>query len=183
MLFHYLRITFRYFLKHKVYNTLNILGLAFGLTVSLLLFFWLFDEISYDKFHENSSRIYRIVSGTPGEEEAWIGTPAMLAPELMNNYPEIESFVRIEPREYVIQYGDKILNETEILLTDSNFFQMFSYSMIQGSKEDVLKDINSIVLTQESATKFFGDEEAMNKILLLNNEPFHGNGDSGRHST
>lgn len=172
MLFHHLRITFRYFLRHKVYNALNILGLAFGLAVSLLLIFWLLDEMSFDNFHNKGSRIYRIVSGTPGDKEAWVGTPARLPPELMANYPEIESFVRFEPRELVIQYGDKILNETEILMADSNFFQVFSYPLIKGSKEDVLRDINSIVLTRESAHKYFGEEDPLNKILLLNDEPY-----------
>ena len=89
MFFHHIKITLRNLRKHSIYNSLNILGLAFGLTVSLLLSFWLLDELSFDNFHADGSRIYRIVTGTPGDKEAWVGTPAMLAPELMANYPEM----------------------------------------------------------------------------------------------
>lgn len=173
MLLHHLRITFRYFLRNKVYNALNILGLAFGLSVSLLIMLWLWDEMSFDKFHENSSRIYRIINGTPGNEDAWVGTAAQLAPELKEIYPEIESFVRIDQKESVVQYQDKIQNETGILLADSNFFQLFSYELVKGSVDNVLDDLNAIVLTEKSAEKYFGDEDPVNKILLLNDVAYN----------
>jgi len=172
MLLHHLRIFFRYFLRNTAYHSLNVLGLAFGISVSLLIMFWLWDELSFDKFHINGAKIYRLVNGTPGDEEAWVGTPARLAPELMANYPEIESFVRIDHKESVVRYGEKIMNETGILLADSNFFSMFSYELIIGSKEDVLRDINSIVLTQKSAIKYFGEEDPINEIVLLDDEPY-----------
>jgi len=176
MLLHHLRITFRYFLRNKVYNALNILGLAFGLSVSLLIMFWLWDEMSFDKFHENGSRIYRIINGAPGNEDAWVGTAAQLAPELKETYPEIENFVRIDQKESVVQYQDKIQNETRILLADSNFFQFFSYKLIIGNRESILDDINSIVLTETSAKKFFGEEDPINKILLLNDVAYNVSG-------
>ena len=168
MLLHHLKITIRYFLRNKVYNTLNVLGLAFGLTVSLLIMVWVWDEMNFDNFHQNRSRIYRVVNGSPGSDQAWVGTPALLAPELMNKYPGIESYVRVDQKEAVIQYKDNIQNETGILLVDSNFFDLFSYSLLKGSKEDVLEDINSIVLTESSARKYFGEEDPINRILLLN---------------
>jgi len=176
MLLHHLRITFRHFLRNKIYNSLNIFGLAFGLTVSLLIMFWLWDEMSFDNFHTNRSRIYRVVNGLPGNDQAWVGTPAQLAPELTHNYPGIESYVRIEQKEFVVQYNDKIQNETGILLVDHNFFELFSYTLLNGSKNDVLSDINSIVLTESSARKYFGDEDPINKILLLNDIAYNVSG-------
>ena len=168
MLLHHLRITIRHFLRNKVYNSLNIMGLAFGLTVSLLIMFWIWDEINFDSFHSNRSRIYRVVNGSPGSDQAWAGTPAQLAPELMNNYPGIEGYVRIDHKESVVQYKDIVQNETGILLVDPNFFDVFSYSLINGTKDGVLEDINSIVLTETSARRYFGDEDPINQILLLN---------------
>jgi putative ABC transport system permease protein len=156
-----------------VYNTLNILGLAFGLMVSLLIMFWIWDEMSFDNFHTNRSRIYRLVSGTPGGDQAWAGTPAQLAPELKESIPGIESFVRIDHKEAVIQFEDNIQNETGILLVDSNFFELFSYKLVTGNKNNVLRDINSIVLTESSAKKYFAEEDPINKIMLLNDIPYN----------
>ncbi len=176
MLFHHLRITIRYFLRNKTYNSLNILGLAFGLTVSLIIMFWIWDEMNFDNFHTYRSRIYRVVNGSPGSDQAWVGTPAQLGPELMNKYPGIESYVRIEQKETVVQYKNYIQNETGILLVDPNFFEMFSYSLLRGSQENVLSDINSIVLTESSSRKYFGDEDPINKILLLNDIAYNVSG-------
>jgi putative ABC transport system permease protein len=135
--------------------------------------FWIWDEMSFDNFHPNRSRIYRLVSGTPGSDQAWAGTPAQLAPELMENIPGIESFVRIDQKEAVIQYEDKIQNETGILLVDSNFFELFAYNLMKGNRKNVLRDINSIVLTESSATKYFAEEDPINKIVLLNDVPYN----------
>ncbi|MFC2124077.1 ABC transporter permease [Bacteroidota bacterium] len=172
MLLHNLRITFRHFLRYKVYNSLNILGLAFGITVSLMLTFWLMDEMSFDMFHESKDQIYRLIQGGSADKEAWVGTPAGLAPELYANYPEIERYVRFEPREAVVQFRDKTMNETGILQADSAFFQVFSYPLIKGLKSEVLKDMNSIVLTEKCASKYFGEEDPIDQIILLNDAPY-----------
>jgi putative ABC transport system permease protein len=156
-----------------VYNTPNILGLAFGLSVSLLIMFWLWDEMSFDKFHDNGSRIYRIINGTPGDEDGWVGTAAQLAPELTEMYPEIERFVRIDQKEYVVQYHDKIQNETRIILADSNFFELFTYELVKGSVDNVLDDLNAIVISEKSAEKYFGEEDPINQILLLNDVAYN----------
>ena len=176
MLLHHLRITIRHFLRNKIYNSLNIMGLAFGLTVSLLIMFWIWDELNFDSFHSNRSRIYRVINGSPGNDVAWVGTPAQLAPELMNNYPGIEGYVRIDQKESVVQFEDKILNETGIMLVDPNFFEVFSYALIKGTKDDVLSDISSIVLTETSARRYFGDEDPINKVLLLNDVAYNVSG-------
>ncbi|MBS0000080.1 MAG: ABC transporter permease, partial [Cyclobacteriaceae bacterium] len=156
MIRHFLITVFRHFYRTRMYSLVNITGLSFGISVSLLLFIWMKHENSYDQFHEHKDRIFRITKGEVTDENAWVGTPAPLADHLSRQFPEIESCVRIITQETIFQANEKIFNERNTFLADSNFFKVFSFELITGSPETVLKDPYSIVLTQRTAEKYYG---------------------------
>lgn len=174
MLSHYLKIALRNLLKQKMYGLINILGLSIGLASCVLIMLFVLEHLSYDTFHENSDRIYRVnykAKLTPNEDPFYIGaTPPPVARTLMNEFPEIEMATRIYPGGSLIRYQDKAFEETNILAVDSNFFQMFSFALKEGNPDEVFTQPNSVIITEDMAKKYFGDEQAMGKIVSFGAE-------------
>lgn len=159
--------------RNTVSSFINIAGLSIGITCALLIVIFIQNELRYDKFHKDANRIYQVMlNGNFNGEEFWAGnTPPPIGAALNKNFPEIESFTRFyKPRDIVVRTEEKFFTEKNILAVDSNFLQLFGFKILEGSASTALLKPGSIVLTREMAKKYFGNEEAIGKILLVDNE-------------
>jgi len=168
LLWNYFKTAVRKARRQKGYSIINIAGLAVGMTCCLLLVLWIQDELSYDHFHTNASRIYRV-------EHAWLqeskdfrsaSTSAPLAPALMTEFPEIEKTVRFAENGFWVIYQDRRFME-QIFFSDSEVFDVFTISLIKGDPKSALKDRDSLVISEEMSRKYFGQENPIGKILTL----------------
>ncbi len=168
MIRNYIKSAFRNIIKNKFYSILNILGLSVGLIAFVFLFLYINDERSYDKYHENASRIYRIESNfnIAGKHDMFAIVPIPMGPALQIEYPEVESVVRIfGAGNSLFRNKEKESYEEDFYFTDSTYFQVFTHKMIMGDPDRCLVEPLSIVLTKSIATKYFGDNDPMGKIL------------------
>ena len=140
MLKNYLKIAIRNILKYKTYTIINVFGLSVGISVFVLIMLFVQNEKRYDTFNKNYHRVYRIVSGNPGDKNAFAGTPAPLGPALSEYIPGIDNMVRLSRTEAVLQFGQKAFNESRIFLVDPSIFRIFTIPVIQGDQRIVLKD-------------------------------------------
>ena len=161
-----IKIAVRNILKERTYSLINILGLTIGVTCSVLILLYVDDELSYDKFHVNGENIYRVVSNIqePDNEFTWAVAQIPLAPELKAKYPEIENYTRVSGQGRIkLSYEDLAFFEEDIVMVDSTFFDVFTYELIEGDIETALDGPDKIVLSQEMAEKYFGQESALGK--------------------
>ncbi len=176
---HYFHISTRNLLRQKLFTTINILGLAIGLSSFLLINEYIRFEESYDSFFKNADQIYRmstvqVVNGEVGEKDAMIYQPAPQA--LKDELPEIENAtVTYKFDELVLRQGTSIIQEKHVVSADSIFLDIFNYKILQGSPEEMLTEPNAIVLTESKAKFYFGDQDPLGKtiqILGSFNRPF-----------
>jgi putative ABC transport system permease protein len=174
MIKNYLLITLRNLRKHFFYSLINIAGLALGLATCFLLFSWITHELSYDKFHEKSQRIYRVSMeySFGGQVVRPSVSPTALLPALMT-LPETETGVRVYNPSlrlpHVVKYGDKLFEETKFYLADSTFFDVFTFKLVHGDRAKALTEPYSVILTEAMAKKYFGEENPVGKTLFINN--------------
>jgi putative ABC transport system permease protein len=175
MLKTYFVIAVRNLLRHKFYAAINVLGLTTGLTGCLLIGFYIFNELSYDRFHAQADRIYRVnVSFLFGEGQAskMAVTPPPLAGEMVRTIPEVAGATRLfRPGEFVTRYGNTLYNEKDVFFADSSFFDVFSFPLREGDPANALREPHTVVITEQVARKYFGDGPARGKILLINDTP------------
>ena len=169
MLKNYLKIAVRNIVKYKLYSFINIVGLAVGIAICLLIFLFISDELSYDKFYPNSDRIYKVIRETGKGNEFEGVTPLPLCEALRTDFPELE-VIQIRSASNVISYKEKTFTEKRFDYVDTNFFKVFSFNLIEGDPNTALKNPNSVVITKEIAKKYFGNEEPMGKTLLSENK-------------
>jgi putative ABC transport system permease protein len=172
MIKNYFIIAWRNLWKNKVFSVINILGLSIGLACCILMFLFIQHELSYDKFNVHASNIYRITSeseSTSGKTNLAI-TPAPWAPLMKKDFPEINNFVRILKSEKAVigKPGQQKFYENDLLYADSTFFDVFSFRLLKGNSKQALEKPNSIILTRESADKYFGNEDPIGKTLEVN---------------
>ncbi len=173
MLKNYLKIAVRNFVKHKLYSFINICGLAIGLACALFILLWVRDEISFDRFHKNADVIYRMNWDFKFNNNEGIGpgTPPPLASALTNEIPEVVAATRVFPvSKMIVRYEDKFFNEPLIRGVDANFFEIFDFELLSGNAQTALAEPNSVILTDETATKYFGNAPALGKILTIGEE-------------
>jgi len=174
MLKNYLKTAWRNFLKNRILSLINLGGLSIGIAAVLLIGMYIYSETGYDDFQQNKSSLYRVgfhfwQNGKLLGNGAEFTPP--FGPDAKNEFPEITSFTRISSeRVAYITYNDKTFKIDNIHHADSNFFQLFSYKLLQGNASTVLKEPHSIVLTNETAKKLFGKEEALGKVVHLDNQ-------------
>jgi len=169
----FFKVAFRVFIRDRVHTLINIFGLAIGLAFGIVIFLYTYKEISYDRFHENAHRLYRItINGKIADNSLnHAVTPAPLAHTLMREVPGIENTVRIARfGAWLVRYGDAKYNEDNIIFTDSTFFQLFSFPLIKGSPDEVLRKPNSIVLSRQTVQRYFGQEDPIGKRLRIEND-------------
>ena len=166
MIKNYLKIAFRVIKKHKGYSFINITGLAVGIACCVLILLWVQDELSFDKFHKNHKQIYRTALNLEGR---WTtSSPWALAPILKREYPEILMATRYRNNDLLFTYEDKNFNE-ETAFVDPDFFDIFTFPWVMGSQDSPFPTMNSIVITERTATKYFGSEDPLGKTLTANN--------------
>lgn len=172
MLKNYLVTAWRNLLRNRFYSLLNVLGLAIGLSVGIMILLWVQDERSYERFHTKGERIYKINShlGTGDDARVWDGAPAPLT-VMGARVPEIEQSVRIldNYQNSLFVYGAKKLTPAVRKYADPSFFDIFDFKMVRGSKARPFEGSHSVVLTRSTAQKFFGDEDPLGKILIADN--------------
>ena len=165
----YLKITMRNIKRQKLYSLINLIGLAIGMFVCILIFLYVKDELSYDKFHEKADRIYRI----SGDNNIIMTGP--LAPLLKSELPEIEDYVRLyAPHIWsgisLVSSIDKQFYSERFYFADPSFFDIFTFPFLSGNPQNALKDVNSIVLTENMAKKYFGDTDPVGNTLIYENK-------------
>ena len=173
MIFHYLRIALRYALRHRTYTLINVLGLCMGITASILICFWVLDEISYDRYFDKSDQIHRVdlYSHIPQTR-----TPHPMAHALARDFPEIEMATSLTPvfgpnmsnPTFAVEYEDIRFDEKHVFGADTNFFNVFSLEFIMGDPNTALKYPNAIIITREISEKYFGKENPIGKMLTVN---------------
>ena len=178
MLRNYVKVMVRILMKAKVFTLINLLGLATGMACSLLIFLFIRDELSYDRFHKDSDNIYRLVQNHVNEDGTQIPdarTPRALATAIQREIPEVSGITRAFANpdwgaDFLIKYRDKKFNEVKIFWVDSTFFDVFTFPFIKGNAKSALNEINSIVITESIAKKYFGNENPMGKTLQVDQD-------------
>ena len=168
MWIHHLKVTIRNIIRHKGYSFLNIFGLAAGMACCILIGLWVLDELNYDRFHKNVSSICRVESNQEfnGRTLHIYWTPHPLGPALKAEIPEIVDSTRAQNlRAQLIRYKDKSFEEYDIWSVDPSFLKIFTFPMIRGNPENALSGTSSLVMTERLATKFFGDENPIGKVI------------------
>ncbi len=183
MLHNYITIAFRSIKNHKFFFFINVFGLATGIAFCMLIFLFVKDEQSFDRFHTKADRIFRLhqinlheqakqerkgltskLSGRFSSKMIYLPLP--LGPALKKDLPEIESFVKFKGETTVIRGGKEAFKET-IHFTDANFFEVFSFDLLQGKEETVLKDLSSVLITEDIARKMFGNQNPIGQTLYI----------------
>ncbi|PWT95228.1 MAG: macrolide ABC transporter permease [Bacteroidetes bacterium] len=179
MLKNYLKIAWRNLMKSKTFSFINIFGLSTGLACCLLIAIYLFHETSYDSYHKNIDRLYQL--GTTfvkdGKEDRTPNTPAPMAQAMKNEFPEINEACRImslfSEDKTLLQYkpdgGEpRSFYETNGYMADNTLFSVLSFNFVEGNPKNALTEPNTLVVNQEIAHKFFGNESAINKVIHMN---------------
>ncbi len=169
----YMKIALRNIRRHKGYSFINIFGLAVGIACCILIFLWVQDEFSYDQFHENGDYLYlvgthqRLGSRTSTSS----GTPPALGPAFKEEYPEVANSVRFcnGPHALIFAYGEKRLREY-VEAVDGALLEMFTFPLIQGNPKTALSEPHSLVMTERMSRKYFGSEQALGKIIRVENK-------------
>ncbi len=169
MITNYIKITLRNLFRNRLYTFINIFGLAIGLAACLMIYLWVQDEWSYDRFHSNASRIFRVerkfdFRDMHGQAP---NTSGPFGPALVADYPEIENFVRIDLDEYSIKDHKNIFHRQEFALADNSVFEVFDFRLEEGDPETALAQPNSIVLTREQSIRYFDEEDVLGKSLTV----------------
>ena len=169
MLKNYWKIALRNIKKHKGHSFINMAGLVVGLTCCILILMWVQDELSYDNYHENAGRIYRI---TYAEEigdalDHYAVSPFPAAPAFAAEVPGIEAYARLWRRTGLFKHADENFEERNIFYADQDYFRIFSHKFIEGDPALALKNPGSIVLARDLAEKIFGGQNALGETLNL----------------
>jgi putative ABC transport system permease protein len=173
----YIKTALRNIRRNKLYSVLNIAGLALGVTCSLLILLYVQDELSYDKFHTKSDRIFRIctVIDLKDRHMNFASTAHVQGPMFKDEFPEIEDFVRFNyyGSRRVIKYKDRSFTEEKFIWVDNSIFNIFSFKLLKGDPEGALVEPNTVVITEEMAKKYFGQEDPLGKNLSVHNDTLY----------
>jgi putative ABC transport system permease protein len=171
----YIRIAIRNLVKHKTFSAINVFGLAVGLAACILIAAFVLNELSYDTYSQHASQLYRIelqITQNGGVVE-YPNVDVAVGSGIKNSFPEVLASSLINRQgEIFVKIGDKLFKESNIAFCDSNFLQIFSIPLIEGDIKTALVLPRSIVISKDIAHKYFGDEPALGKSLLIGREPF-----------
>jgi putative ABC transport system permease protein len=170
-----LKTALRHLLKHPGYSILNILGLTLGIASALFLIIYVADEISYDRYHKNADRIYRVSSTITETDDqfTWIVAQIPFGPQVVQEYPEVQSFVRFfnMPRA-LYKYGDKEYIEEDFYYADSTVFDIFTYETVKGDPRAAVSAPGKIALTQKAAARYFGNTDPIGKTITSGTDTY-----------
>jgi putative ABC transport system permease protein len=170
------KIAFRTIARHKGFSLLNIAGFTLGLTACLLIGLFVHSEWQFDRFLPEGERVYRLYNErTDNEGTSYVaGTPPMFVTTLQQTYPQVEQacrLLRLSSRD-LFEAGDKQLYEEGGVAPDSNFFKVFPLTFKYGSAKQALEGPTAMVISEEMAARYFGDENPVGKEILRNKQPF-----------
>ena len=167
----YFKVGIRNILKHKAFSFINVSGLAIGMATCVLIMLYVMDELSYDKHFKDGHRIYRIASVV--QDEKWVANPAPMAEGLKKDFPEVEQATRLLrfPGAERMLLKDELTKkqsfENNAYYVDSTFFELFNYDFKYGNPNTALRDPNTIVISEQVAAKFFGNENPVGHVLKV----------------
>ena len=175
MIKNYFKIAWRNFIKYRTISAINLLGLTIGLTSCLLITIYILNELSYDKYNKNANNIYRVTRSFNNQDGVVSLTFGTIAPAfgfyMPVEFPEIQKMTRLLDNGITpLRYKEKLFNEKEVFFADENLVDLFTINVLKGNPQKALADPNCVMLTEEVAKKYFGDEDPMNKVLLFNNK-------------
>lgn len=155
----------------NIYSYLNLLGLALGFVVFILIFFWVNDELSFDVFHAQHKNIFRVINtqtGEEGKETKMATTCAPLAEYLKANFPEVHAACRARQTQFFLKYGEGGFYKFG-MVADPSFFEVFSFPLTKGKLDDFKEGVDKIVISERLAKIFFGNEDALGKTFIIAN--------------
>ncbi len=167
-----MKIAYRNLVKHKFYSLINILGLSLGIACCMLILAYIGYERSYDGYHANADNIYRIASRSKvsGQTSEFARTPAPVGPTMVQDFPEVIDAVRFSPTvRRVFAYEDRNFFQEGVLYVDQSVFNVFSWELIEGDPETALEVPFTMVLTETTAHKIFGNEDPVGKFIKWDN--------------
>ncbi len=172
MFWSYVKVSLRNMIRQKGYSLINVVGLAVGMACCVLIMLWVVNELSFDNFHENADRIYRLSHQLTigGSERRGASGSAPMAPAILQQYPEVVNAARFTgENRMLVEYQEKAFYEERIRYAENSIFEVFTFPMIKGDVESALKAPHSAVITEEIAGKYFGDEDPVGKTLRMDN--------------
>lgn len=168
MLKTYFKLAYRNITKDKAYSIINISGLAIGLASSILILLWVQNELSYDKFHKNAGQLYRVTSSI-GDFKTAI-TPAGMPAGLKAEMPVIKNATLLSSvKTVLLEAGSKKFEEKRVFYADPSFMDVFSFSLVKGDPATALENVDGVLITQDMATKYFGNQNPIGKFLKKDN--------------
>lgn len=174
MLKNYIKTAWRNLVKNRFYSLINITGLMVGLSIGNLILLWVQDERSYNNFHRQAPHIFRLENrvGTGPSRQIWTKTAAPIGMLAKKELPQVKEYVRMANIGYydIFKYKDKVFNEFNTAFVDPAIFSMFDFPLIKGSTANPFPNDHSLVLTQSTARKFFGNDDPIGKVISSNNE-------------
>ena len=173
MFINYFKLAFRNLVKYKFISSINLFGLAIGMTCCLLITAYILNELSYDRHHKNANNIYRLTRTFNNSEGVVSLTLCTVAPPfgyyLPTDFPDIKKMTRLFPAGSIpVKYNDKIFNERNLYFADEHLFDVFSINVVKGNPKTALRDPYSVMLTEEVAKKYFGSEDPITKGVISN---------------
>ncbi len=160
----YFKIALRNILRQRIYSIINVIGLATGLSIFILIMLFINDQRQYDKFNKNYNHIYRL------DYSDWSLLGTAYEDDILREFPQVQKGTRIAFNNPVIKYNDKRIRVNDFLFADSSVFDIFSFPFILGNPKTALTDPFTIVITESTARLFFGNENPMGKMLRYNNQ-------------
>ncbi|HXL58375.1 MAG TPA: ABC transporter permease, partial [Chitinophagaceae bacterium] len=175
MIKNYFKIAWRNLMKYKFISFINLFGLTVGLTCCLLITTYILNELSYDRYNENADRIYRVTRSFNNEDGVVSLTLSTVAPPFgyyfPSDFPEIQKMTRLLDNGITpFRYKEKLINEQNVFFADENLFNVFTVKVLKGNPKTALSDPFSVMLTEETSKKYFGNEDPMNKMIRYNNQ-------------
>ncbi|MBC7777586.1 MAG: ABC transporter permease, partial [Phycisphaerae bacterium] len=178
MLSNYLKLSFRSLLKSPLFTALNVLGLALGLAVSLLLFLHIRQEMSFDKYHSKAERIHRVIINSfwdPASPDMLANAPNVVGPTMKETIPAVEQFARLMKHEFgesaFVTAGENKLVETKLFWADPGVFEIFDIQPVAGDLKSSLSQPNTVALNRSTAIRYFGTSNPVGQSIKIDRMP------------
>jgi len=166
-----LKLILRNFIRQKVYSVINLAGLSVGLAGTFILLLYISTELRYDKHNKHLDHLYRINQNLTSSGDIYSTTPFVLATTLRSDIPETFKIARyINIGNTIIKYDNRIFYESSVYCADNELFSLLTFDVLEGNKENFLKEPNSVVITRTFAKKYFGDLSPLGKVLMMENK-------------
>ena len=161
----WLAITLRQMNRHKGYTAINVLGLAVGMVCAMFIFLYIQYELSFDRHHEKAGQIYRVAVNEDAR------SPRSMVPAMKEEFPEVRQFVRLLPTfgTWIMRYEDRLFYEKRVYWADQSLFDVFTMPLLRGDPDHALEAPNTVVISEDIASRYFGDEDPIGKIMVADN--------------